>query len=98
MPFHLRRISDRRSWSGLRSEAIAWDEESEVGKIHGHEPEIGKSILVGPIRSNDIWITTQVEEILEEIRTEQVDYIRFRTKNSEYEWWNGVHPKERDED
>lgn len=98
MPFHLRRIPDGRSWSGLRSQAISWNDESEIGKIDGYQPEVGKSILVGPISSIDAWITTAVEEILEEIRTDDVDYIRFRTQNSEYEWWNGVHPKEKDED
>jgi hypothetical protein len=98
MPFHLRRISDDRRWSGLRSEAITWDEESAIGRVDGHQPELGKSILVGHISSSDTWITTTIEEVLEEIRTEDVDYIRFRTQNSEYEWWNGVHPKEKDED
>jgi hypothetical protein len=96
MPFHLRRISDGARWSGLRSESVQWNGGSSIGKVHSHEPILGNSILVGSFSSSNVWITTEIVEILEEIRTDYVDYVRFRTLNSEYEWWNGVHPKGED--
>jgi hypothetical protein len=57
-------------------------------------------MLVGSITARsysdqDYFLTTTVTEILEEITNEQTHYIRFRTGNSEYEWWNGIYPKAR---
>ena len=97
---HLRRISDGVGDSGARSEAIAWNEDGTFKEIVGRRPIIGCSMLVGSVTarsyaSQDFWLTTQVTEILEEITEEQTDYVKFRTGNSIYEWWEGAYPKEK---
>jgi hypothetical protein len=38
-------------------------------------------------------MTTPITEILEEINSDDVHYVKFKTGNSEYEWWNGKYPK-----
>ena len=73
--------------SGARSEAISWNEDHTFKKIVDHRPVVGCSMLVGSISarsysSQDYWLTTEIIEILEE----REDYVRFRTKNTEYEW------------
>lgn len=98
MPFHLRRTRDGAGDSGVVSDSIKWDYEGKFEKIDGYIPKVGNSMRVGSMvarsySSQDWWLTTPVIEILEEIKTEQVHYIRFMTENSEYEWWNGVYPK-----
>jgi len=83
----LRRIRDGAGDSGSRVEAIRWREDGRVDEIVGHMPTVGCSLLVGSITarsyaSQDYWLTTVVEEILEE----RDGYVRFRTTNSEYEF------------
>jgi len=100
MAFHLRRVSDSIGDSGPRSEAIAWNEDRTLKEIVSHRPTIGCSMLVGSLTGrsysrNDWWLTTPVLEILEEITNDDVDYVLFKTENSDYEWWNGVYPKEK---
>ena len=100
MAFHLRRVSDSIGDSGPRSEAIAWNEDRTLKEIVSHRPTIGCSMLVGSLTGrsysrNDWWLTTPVLEILEEITNDDVDYVLFKTQNSDYEWWNGVYPKEK---
>jgi len=82
------RISDGAGDMGARSEAIAWNEDGTFKEIVGHRPTVGCSMLVGSVTARtyqrqDYWLTTPVTEILEE----HVDYVRFKTGNSEYEWW-----------
>lgn len=98
MSFHLRRVKDGRGDSGSRSESISWTSEGKFDKIDGHEPKIGNSMLVGSITARsyshqDYWLTTPIIEILEEIKNDNVQYVRFSTENSEYEWWTGNYPK-----
>jgi hypothetical protein len=98
MAFHLRRTRDGAGDSGGSSQAIKFDHYGNYEKVVGSIPTIGCSILVGSISARsysetDFWITTSVNEILEEIKNDDVHYIRFKTTNSEYEWWNGVYPK-----
>ncbi len=98
MAFHLRRTRDGAGDSGGSSQAIKFDHYGNYEKVVGSIPTIGCSILVGSISARsysetDFWITTSVNEILEEIKNDDVHYIRFTTDNSEYEWWNGVYPK-----
>jgi hypothetical protein len=85
----LRRISDGRGDEGARSEAISWTEEGKFKEIVGRRPTVGCSMLVGSVTARtyhdqDYWLTTPVTEILEE----REDYVRFKTGNSEYEWWS----------
>lgn len=98
MPFHLRRTRDGEGESGGRSEAIEWNEDGTFKRIYCYTPTLGCSMLVGSMSARsysvqDYWLTTTVTEILEEINSDDVHYVRFKTGNSEYEWWNGVYPK-----
>ncbi len=84
----LRRISDDAGDMGARSEAIAWNEDGSFKEIVGRRPVVGCSMLVGSVTARtyqhqDYWLTTPVTEILEE----REDYVKFKTGNSEYEWW-----------
>jgi hypothetical protein len=61
-----------------------------VEQIHNARPQIGASMRVGSIGSrtydaNDWWQTTLITEILEERKTDEGEYVRFKTGNSEYE-------------
>lgn len=85
----LRRISDNAGDAGARSEAIAWNPDGSFKEIVGRRPTIGCSMLVGSVTARtyhhqDFWLTTVVTEILED----RDDYVRFKTENSEYEWWS----------
>lgn len=85
----LRRISDNAGDAGARSEAIAWNPDGSFKEIVGRRPTIGCSMLVGSVTARsyqkyDYWLTTVVTEILED----RDDYVRFKTQNSEYEWWS----------
>jgi hypothetical protein len=70
---------------GARSEAIKFDGTNY--EIIGHKPVIGCHMLVGSVTARsysnqDYWLTTPVLEILEETE----DIVKFKTKNSIYEW------------
>lgn len=98
MSFHLRRTRDGAGDSGARSQAIKWDENGKFNKVVGYVPTIGCSMLVGSLSArtysgSDYWLTTEVTEIIEEINSDDVHYVKFKTGNSEYEWWNGDYPK-----
>lgn len=85
----LKRISDGKGDVGGRSEAIAWNPDRTFKEVVGRRPTIGCSMLVGGVTARsyqhqDYWLTTVVTEILEE----QDNYVRFKTENSEYEWWD----------
>jgi hypothetical protein len=85
----LRRISDGAGDMGARSEAIAWNADGTFKEIVGRRPTVGCSILVGSVTARtyqhqDYWLTTPVTEILEE----KDNYVKFKTENSEYEWWS----------
>jgi hypothetical protein len=99
MAFHLRRTRDGEGESGGSSEAIEWNEDLTYKGVKGYYPEIGCSMKVGSVTARsysnrDWWMTTQITEILEEIKTDDVTYVKFKTGNSIYEWWNGIYPKE----
>jgi len=98
MAFHLRRVSDGAGDSGGSSQAIEWNDNKTFKKVKGYIPTLGCSMKVGSVtarsyHNQDWWMTTPVTEILEEIKNDDVFYIRFKTGNSEYEWWNGQYPK-----
>lgn len=84
----LRRVSDGLGDEGARVEALAWNEDRTFKGIVGHKPIVGCSLLVGSVTARsysdqDFWLTTVIIEILEE----REGYCRFRTQNSEYEFF-----------
>jgi hypothetical protein len=98
MSFSLRRVSDGEGYVGASSEAIEWNEDNTFKSVVNHIPVVGCSMKVGSLiagtySKRDWWLTTIVTEILEEIKNDDVHYVRFKTENSEYEWWNGKYPK-----
>ncbi len=84
----LRRTRDGAGDVGGMSQAIAWNEDGTFKEVVSNRPTIGCSMMVGSVTARtysdtDYWLTTPVTEILEE----REDYVRFKTGNSEYEWW-----------
>ena len=61
---------------------LEWNEEGKVREDH-NEPAIGRSLLMSPFNDFFTWMTTDITEIVEE----QEDYIKFKTRNSNYELW-----------
>ena len=63
------------------SEEISWVEwEDERFKSFTDTPELGKSLILGPLNDYFTWLTTPLTEIIEESE----EKIHFKTKNSEY--------------
>jgi len=61
---------------------LEWNEEDKVRKDH-NEPAVGRSLLMSPFNDFFTWMTTDITEIVEE----REDYIKFKTRNSNYELW-----------
>ena len=61
---------------------IEFNEDSTFKEKHD-EPAIGRSLMLDPHRFSFTWLTTSITEILEN----QDDYVKFRTRNSNYELW-----------
>lgn len=59
---------------------LEWNEEGRFKDKHS-EPAIGRSLLMSPFSEFFTWQTTDVTEIVEQ----REDYIKFKTKNSNYE-------------
>lgn len=62
---------------------------SEVEFLDNQRPRLGWRIRVGSITSRmfgnqDYWSTTEVIEIVEE----KEGYVKFKTSNSDYEWFS----------
>ena len=86
-------IEDDYNWKLVRehdglvnqSKEILWLEFDEKGKFKEKhdEPAIGRSLLMSPFNAYFTWQTTDVTEIVEE----RDDYIKFKTRNSNYELW-----------
>ena len=99
MAFHLKRTRDGAGDSGSSSQAIAWNDDKTFKEVVGHSPVVGCSMKVGGLNARsysnqDWWLTTPITEILEEIKEDDSHYVRFKTGNSEYEWWTGEYPTE----
>lgn len=63
------------------SEEIAWIEwEDESFKSFTDTPELGKSLILGPLNVYFTWMTTPITKIIEN----NEEQIHFKTKNSEY--------------
>jgi hypothetical protein len=61
---------------------IEWNEEGRYKADH-KEPAVGRALLMSPFNDFFTWMTTDVTEIVEE----REDYIKFKTRNSNYELW-----------
>jgi hypothetical protein len=74
-----------RERDGLTHHAreIGWIEfnEDDTFKEKHDEPAIGRSLMLDPHRFSFTWLTTNVTEIVEQ----RDDYIKFKTRNSNYE-------------
>ena len=85
--YKLRRTRDGAGDTGKLSVSLKYDENKQL--VEGpSRPTVGYALRVGAWRAttfgNDTyWTTTYVTEILEDTP----DYVRFKTGNSEYEWW-----------
>ena len=76
-----------REHDGLtnQSKEIMWLDFNDEGRFEANydKPAIGRSLLMSPFNQFFTWQTTPITEIVEE----QDDYIKFKTKNSNYELW-----------
>ena len=76
-----------REHDGLtnQSKEVMWLEYNEEGRFKSRydKPAVGRSLLMSPFSQFFTWQTTPITEIVEE----QDDYIKFKTKNSNYELW-----------
>ncbi len=96
MAYSMYRTRDGAGDSGNMSDAVTpiWDEDGKlVDKIieRNARPKVGAAMVVGSSfpRSHSVqdwWQTTPITEILEERTEDGVEYVRFKTGNSEYEW------------
>jgi len=68
-----------------QSKDIKWLEWNEEGRYRADhkEPAVGRALLMSPFNDFFTWMTTDVTEIVEE----REDYIKFKTRNSNYELW-----------
>ena len=66
-----------------QSKAVMWIEFNEEGRFKSKhdEPTIGRSLIMSPFNDFFTWQTTDITEIVEQ----RDDYIKFKTKNSNYE-------------
>ena len=90
----LRRISDGEMEEGAMSQAIAWNEDGTFKEVIANYPVVGCSMKVGSLTvgtysKRDWWLTTEITEILEEKIEGDLLYVKFKTKNSVYEFWGG---------
>jgi len=74
-----------REHDGLtkQSKEVMWIEFNDEGRFKSKhdEPAIDRSLMMSPFTFSFTWQTTPVTEILEE----REDYIKFKTRNSNYE-------------
>ena len=64
---------------------VMWIEFNDEGRFESKhdEPAIGRSLIMSPFNQFFTWQTTTITEIVEQ----REDYIKFKTKNSNYELW-----------
>jgi hypothetical protein len=76
-----------REHDGLtnQSKEVMWLEYNEEGRFKSRydKPAVGRSLLMSQFNQFFTWQTTPITEIVED----QDDYIKFKTKNSNYELW-----------
>jgi hypothetical protein len=61
---------------------LEWNDEGTFKAKHD-KPAIGRSLIMSPFNQFFTWQTTSITEILEE----QENYVKFKTRNSNYELW-----------
>jgi hypothetical protein len=68
-----------------QSKEIKWLEWNEEGRYRADhkEPAVGRALLMSPFNDYFTWMTTNITEIVEE----RDDYVKFKTRNSNYELW-----------
>ena len=68
-----------------QSKEVMWIEFNDEGRFKSKhdEPAIGRSLMMSPFTFSFTWQTTSITEILEN----QDDYVKFKTRNSNYELW-----------
>jgi hypothetical protein len=86
-------IDNQYNWKLVRehdgltkhSKEVMWIEFNEQGtfKSKHDEPAVGRSLMMSPFTFSFTWQTTSITEIMEE----REDYIKFKTRNSNYELW-----------
>jgi hypothetical protein len=86
-------IDDGLNWRLVRerdglvneSKYIKWLEWNEDGMFKSEHPEpaVGRSLIMSPFNIYFTWQTTPITEIVEQ----REDYIKFKTRNSNYELW-----------
>ena len=81
-PYKLVRESDGLTNYGQQIKWIEWKEDGTFNKQY-NEPAIGRSLILNPHRISYTWLTTSVTKIIEQ----RDDYIKFNTRNSNYELW-----------
>ena len=84
-------IENQYNWKLIRerdgltkqSKEVMWIEFNEQGtfKSKHDEPAVGRSLMMSPFTFSFTWQTTSITEILEQ----REDYIKFKTRNSNYE-------------
>jgi len=76
-----------REHDGLtnQSKEVMWLEFNEEGRFKSKhdKTDVGRSLRMSPFSQFFTWQTTPITEIVED----QDDYIKFKTKNSNYELW-----------
>ena len=82
LPYKLVRERDGLTHHARESGWIEFKEDSTFKEKHD-EPAIGRSLMLDPHRFTFTWLTTSVTEIVEQ----RDDYIKFKTRNSNYELW-----------
>jgi hypothetical protein len=80
MKYKLVREHDGLTYHAHEIGWIEWNENGTFKEKH-NELAIGRSLILDPHRMSFTWLTTSVTEIVEQ----QDDYIKFKTKNSNYE-------------
>jgi hypothetical protein len=86
-------IENQYNWKLVRerdgltkqSKEVMWIEFNDDGyfKSKHDEPAVGRSLMMSPFTFSFTWMTTSITNILEE----REDYIKFKTRNSNYELW-----------
>ena len=66
-----------------QSKEVMWIEFNDEGRFKSKhdEPAIGRSLMMSPFTFSFTWQTTSITEILEQ----REGYIKFKTRNSNYE-------------
>jgi hypothetical protein len=77
------RLVRERDGLTKQSADVIWLEFNDEGKFKSKhdEPAIGRSLIMSPFNDFFTWQTTDITEIVEQRK----DYIKFKTKNSNYE-------------